>query len=52
MQRELFKSIFVGYGVMFKDFPYEGWPCRYKIENVFIKKMFKVFSFGYRFLLC
>ena len=22
-----FKGVFVGYGVMFEDFPYGGWPC-------------------------
>ena len=47
-----FKDIFVGYGVMFEDFPYGGWPCRYRVENASVKKMFKVFSFGYTFLFC
>ena len=47
-----FKGIFVGYGAMFEDFPYGGWPCRYRVENVYIKEMFKFFSFGYTFLFC
>ena len=47
-----FKGIFVNYGVMFEDFSYGGWPCRYRVENVSVKKMFKVFSFGYTFLFC
>ena len=45
------KGIFARYGVMFHDFPYGGWPCGYRIENVSMKEMFKVFSFGYTFLL-
>ena len=47
-----FKGIFVGYGVMFEDFPYGGWPCGYSVENVSIKEMLKVFSFVYTFLFC
>ena len=46
------KGIFVGYDVMFEDFPYGEWPCGYRVENVSIKEMFKVFSFGYTFLFC
>ena len=43
------KVNFVGDSAMFEDFPYGGWPCRYRAENVSVKKMFKVFSFGYTF---
>ena len=51
MQRE-FKGIFVRYGVMFEGFPYGGWPCSYGVENVSVKEMFNVFSFGYTFFFC
>ena len=47
-----FKGIFVGYGVMFEDFPYRGWPCGYRAEGVSIREIFKVFPFGYTFLFC
>ena len=47
-----FKGIFVHYGVMFEGFPYGRWPCRYRVENVFVKKMFNVFSFRYTFFFC
>ena len=47
-----FEGIFVGDGVMVEGFPNGGWPCRKRVENISIKKMFKVFSCGYKFLFC
>ena len=50
--RKIVWRYFFGYGVMLEDFLNGGWPGRYRVENVSVKKMFKVFSFGYMFFFC
>ena len=36
------ESIFIGDRVMFDGFLNGGWPCRYSVKNLSLKKMFQV----------
>ena len=46
------ECVFISDGIMFGDFLNGGWPCKYRVENVSFKKMFKVFSCRCSFLFC
>ena len=43
-QRDPLEYVFISDGIMFEDFFNGGWPCRYRVENLSVKKMFKIFS--------
>ena len=51
-QRESAWMCFISDGIMFEDFLNGGWLCRYRVENLFVTKMFKVFSCRSSFLFC
>ena len=46
------ECVFISDGIMLGDFLNGGWPCKYRVENVSFKKMFKVFSCRCSFLFC